>query len=232
MILLEGRNNNKMAKYFNYFPTTYYSNANNVTTLDTVTNIIARFQFEESLKNNTTLFYPYDIQDGDTPELVASKYYGSPERHWIVLMFNNIVDPQYDWPLDQRTIIDYIDSKYSAPEYANNTTTGAGLTWAQNASHVKAYYKTVTRTVSGTNGTQIVEKIEIDANTHTNLLVQTNTYTLNSGSTVVETISKQIQTYYDYEIENNDNKRSIKLLRAEYVTEAGLINELKRVLKG
>ena len=40
-----------MAKYFNYFPTTYYSNANNVTTLDTVTNIIARFQFEGSLKD-------------------------------------------------------------------------------------------------------------------------------------------------------------------------------------
>ena len=33
-----------------------------------------------------------------------------------------------------------------------------------------------------------------------------------------------------YEIETNENKRSIKLLKPEYVTESGIMNELKKVL--
>jgi cell division protein FtsB len=77
---------------------------------------------------------------------------------------------------------------------------------------------------------QIVEKIEIDANTYTNLPVTTTTYTLQDGSKITQTISKLAQTYYDYEVEANDSKRKIKLLKAEYVTEAGLINEFKRVV--
>ena len=55
-------------------------------------------------------------------------------------------------------------------------------------------------------------------------------YTLQDGSTITQTISKSTQTYYDYEVELNDNKRKIKLLKSEYVTEAGLINEFKRII--
>jgi hypothetical protein len=33
-----------------------------------------------------------------------------------------------------------------------------------------------------------------------------------------------------YEVEANDNKRKIRLLRAEYVTESGLMNEFKRII--
>ena len=218
-----------MAKYFNFFPTTPYTNSNRSSAYDTVTNIISRFSFEESLKQNTSLFYPYTIQDGDTPEMIASKYYGSPEKHWIVLMFNDIIDPQYDWPLDQRTIIKYINDKYSVNGAANNPPQ-SGLVWAQNINNVKAYYKTVTRLSSKPTKNQIVEKIEIDADTYINLLVTTKIYTLQDGSKITQTISKSAQTYYDYEIEANDDKRKIKLLRSEYVTESGLMNEFKRVI--
>ena len=218
-----------MAKYFNYFPTTFYSNANNTTALDTVTNIIARFSFENEIKNNSTIFYPYEIQDGDTPEIVASKYYGSPERHWVVLMFNDIIDPQYDWPLDQRTLITYINSKYSA-NGAANTTPQSGIVWAQNDNNVHSYYKVITRVGSGVNKNTIIEKIQVDANTYANVIVSTTTYTLDNNKTITETVSKEKLTYYDYEVAQNEAKRKIKLLRADYVTEGGLINELKRVL--
>ena len=127
-----------MAKYFNFFPKTLYSLSNKSTSADSVTNIIARFGFESTLKENSNIFYPYDIQDGDTPEIIASKYYGSPEKHWIVLMFNNIIDPQYDWPLDQRTINDFINDKYSTSEYADTANTNvSGLSWAMNDNNVK-----------------------------------------------------------------------------------------------
>ena len=218
-----------MAKYFNYFPTTYYTNSDSSTALDTVTNIIARFAFESELKENTSIFYPYDVQDGETPEMIANKYYGSSEKHWIVLLFNDIIDPQYDWPLDQRTLIKYINDKY-ADNGARHSPYLTGIQWAQDAGNVKAYYKTVTRLSSKPTKNQIVEKIEIDANTHTNLPVTTTTYTLQDGSRTTETISKTTQTYYDYEVELNDNKRTIRLLKAEYVTENGLINEFKRVI--
>lgn len=218
-----------MAKYFNYFPSTLYTNSDSSTSVDVVTNIISRFAFEGSLKQNSSLFYSYEIQDGDTPEIVASKYYGSPEKHWIVLMFNDIIDPQYDWPLDQRTLIKYINDKYSS-NGAMHVPYKTGIEWAQDTGNIKAYYKTITRLSSKPTRNQIVEKIEIDANTHTNLPVTTSTYTLQDGSKTTQTISKSTQTFYDYEVELNDNKRKIKLLKAEYVTEAGLINEFKRVI--
>jgi hypothetical protein len=218
-----------MAKYFNYFPSTVYTNSDTSTSVDIVTNIISRFAFEKSLKQNSSLFYSYEIQDGETPEMIASKYYGSPEKHWIVLLFNDIIDPQYDWPLDERTLITYINSKYSV--YGNvHVPYQTGIQWAQDAGNVKTYYKTITRLSSKPTKNQIVEKIEIDATTHTNLPVTSMTYTLNDGSKITQTISKSTQTYYDYEVELNDNKRKIKLLKAEYVTQAGLMNEFKRVI--
>jgi len=211
------------------FPTTYYTNSDDSTALDTVTNIIARFAFEDTLKENTSIFYPYEIQDGDTPEMIANKFYGSPEKHWIVLLFNNIIDPQYDWPLDQRTLIKHINDKYSA-NGAVHSPYLSGIQWSQDAGNVKAYYKTVTRLSSKPTKNQIVEKIEIDANTHTNLPVTTTTYTLQDGSRTTETISKTTQTYYDYEVELNDTRRRIRLLKSEYVSESGLINEFKKVI--
>ena len=218
-----------MAKYFNYFPTTYYSNSNESTALDTVTNVIARFAFENAVKDNASLFYPYDVQDGETPEMIANKYYGSSEKHWIVLLFNDIIDPQYDWPLDQRTLIKYINDKYSN-QGATHSPYQTGIQWAQDAGNIKAYYKTVTRLSSKPTKNQIVEKIEVDATTHTNLPVTSSTYTLQDGSRITETISKATQTYYDYEVELNDAKRKIRLLKTEYVTQQGLINEFKKVI--
>ena len=218
-----------MAKYFNYFPTTFYNNSNTSLALDTVTNIIARFSFENTLKENSSVFYPYDIQDGDTPEIIANKYYGSPEKHWIVLMFNDIIDPQYDWPLDQRTLISYINDKYSA-NGAANTTVQSGIIWAQSTNNVKKYYKTITRVSSEPTKETISEKIEIDANTYANVITSSTEYTLNNGKKVTETISKSKLTYYDYEVEQNESKRKIKLLKSEFVTQNGLMDELVRVL--
>lgn len=218
-----------MAKYFNYFPTTFYNSSNTSLSLDTVTNIIARFSFENELKENSAVFYPYDIQDGDTPEIIANKYYGSPEKHWVVLMFNDIIDPQYDWPLDQRTFITYVNDKYSA-NGAANTTVQSGIVWAQSTNNVKTYYKTVARVSSEPNRETITEQIEIDANTYANVTTSSSTYTLQNGKIVTETVSKSKLTYYDYEVEQNESKRKIKLLKAEYVAQNGLMNELERVL--
>lgn len=216
-----------MAKYFNFFPKTLYSLSNKSTSADSVTNIIARFGFESALKENSNIYYPYDIQDGDTPETIANKYYGSPERHWVVLLFNDIIDPQYDWPLDQRTIIKYINDKYTANGSAN-VTPQTGLAWSQ--SNTKSYYKVVTRVTNNATKNTIKEKIELDANTYANVVISNSTKTLQSGTVIVETVSKETETYYDYEVNLNESKRRIRLLRSEIVSQSGLLDEFKRVI--
>ena len=216
-----------MAKYFNFFPKTLYSLSNKSTNADLITNVIARFGFENELKQNSNIYYPYDIQDGDTPETIANKYYGSSERHWVVLMFNDIIDPQYDWPLDQRTIIKYINEKYSANGSAN-VTPQTGIAWSQ--SNVKSYYKVVKRVTNNATRNTIEEKIEVDANSYSNVVISTSLITLQNGTKVTETVSKETETYYTYEVNLNESKRKIKLLRAEIVSQAGLLDEFKRVI--
>ena len=199
-----------MSKYFNYFPKTVYS-LDNTNNADVVTNITSRFGFEKSFKNNTSVYYEYNIQDSDTPEIIASKFYGDSEKHWVVLMINDIVDPQFDWPLDQRTIISFIDEKYSA----NANIGQSGIAWAQ--SNVKAYYKIETRTTISTD-TELKTKLEIDANTYANVVSSTSNLTLNDGNIIKIAISKETESYYDYEVEQNESKRTIKLLKPEFVS--------------
>jgi hypothetical protein len=217
-----------MARYFNFFPTTIYSADDASSGLDSVTNIIARFSFEQKLKENSSAFYKYDIQDSDTPEIIASKFYSSPERHWIVLLFNDIIDPQYDWPLDSRTLIKYIESKYSTPEFADTANTSvSGLSWAKDISNVKSFYKTITTT--NPDGSEDIQKFEVDANTHANVGTTTTFFTLQNNSTIKQIISTETETYYDFEIEENERKRSINLLKSELVP--AVEKEFKRVIR-
>jgi len=199
-----------MAKYFKYFPKSIYSTDSVL--VDVVTNIVARYAFQQSFKDNTSVFYDYDIQDSDTPEIIASKFYNSPERHWVVLMMNNIVDPQFDWPLKQDTLIKYINSKYKSS--ANTQAGQTGLQWAQLNNH--SYYKIETRT-TGYNNTSIEKKYEIDANTYNSLAPTTTNVILDNGIAITITISKDVKSYYFYEDEENEKKRTIKLLKPEFV---------------
>jgi hypothetical protein len=220
-----------MAKYFNYFPKTVYSTDTKSNALDTVTNLIARFSFEQNLKENSSVFYFYDIKDGDSPEIIARKFYENVERHWIVLLFNDIVDPQFDWPLESRTLNEYIDRKYSSPEYADTANTSvSGLSWAKSLSNVHSYYKVITET---TFDKTTVQKLEIDSLTYANnTLMQNGTnqnYLLGDNTSVNIKITKETKSYYDYELEENEKKRKIKLLKPEFVS--AVEKEFKRVVK-
>lgn len=208
-----------MSKYFSLFPKTVYTS--NKEDGDAVTNIISRFGFEKSYKDNSAVYYEYNIQDSDTPEIIAHKMYGNSERHWIVLMMNDIVDPQYDWPLDQRTLIRFIDEKYTA----NASTGQTGINWAQQNNH--SYYKIETRTTNAT-GTKLETRIEVDANTYTNTSVSTTSVTLSDGNQITIAVTKEPKSYYDYEYDLNESKRTIKLIKPNFVNQ--LEEELKSVL--
>lgn len=201
-----------MANYFSKFPKLYYSfDGHNSSEL--ITSLTTRFSFEESLRNNTSVFYEYDIRDGDTPEILASKVYGSAERHWIILLFNDIVDPFYDWPLQYDTLNEYIDQKY-LPR-ANSNTSGSGIAWSH--SNVHSYYR-VEKCYSP-NGTVTVNKYEVDANTYANTAISLNNTVITPGNiSVVFDTTKETKSYYEYEMEQNENKRTIKMLKPDFVS--------------
>jgi len=211
-----------MAKYFNNFPKEYYTLEDKPNGLDIVTNIISRFSLEQSFKENTSIYEKYNVQDSDTPEIIAAKIYDSPERHWIVLAMNDVVDAQWDWPLDYRTLISFIDDKYTAN--ANVAAGQTGLVWAQQ--NTQSYYSVEKRTTVK-NGEYLEKKVQVDANTYANVSVTSSNVTLSDGNQITISVTKESKTYYDYELEENENKRQIKVLKPEFAYT--LEQELKNV---
>jgi hypothetical protein len=210
-----------MANYFSKYPAIYYS-FDDYKTSKYVTNILSRFSLESALKENTSVFYNYDIRDGDTPEILASKLYGSSERHWMVLAMNDIVDPQFDWPLQYETLITFVDEKYMAN--ANSNTAGAGLTWSRG--NIQSYYRVETTTMPG--NIIDVKEYEIDANTYANTVISlNNSVTLSDNTVVIFDTTKITKSYYEHEFELNEQKRKIKLIKPEFVS--ALETELEQV---
>jgi len=314
-----------MAKYFRYFPKTIYT-LNGSNSLDTITNLTASFSFDESLLENSISYYQYTIPDGETPEIVANKFYGGPEKHWIILKMNKIFDVKTDWPIEQRVLNEVIRSKYAdswitetfemADEegnlfvteaistitslnvvndgsgYANGniiqvqggtvfgtkanatvttdgtgnvvslsiatanvgsylilpsgtvatsniTGAGTGLTVSVSASVTNdeqlifetgrerdglewailnnhSFYKIETRLFPA-NGDKTIQKIQITEEDYNNLVEESANYTLSDGNILTVSITKTRMSFYDYEVEKNDIKRRIKILKSEYV---------------
>ena len=105
-----------MTQYFSQFPLTNYNlsgvNGNTIQ----VTDIFRRVKARSKLADNITLFDKYDVQEGESPETVAYKIYGSADYFWVVTLVNNIVNRYYDWPLDEYVFQQYVADKYSNPD--------------------------------------------------------------------------------------------------------------------
>ena len=71
------------------------------------------------------------------------------------------------------------------------------------------------------------KKVQVDANTYANVSVTTSSITLDDGNQISVAITKETKSYYDYELEQNENKRQIKLLKPEFAY--ALEQELKNV---
>ena len=100
--------------YFSKFPAMFYTlDDGNSTQL--VTDIFRRTEFITSAINNIAFYEMYTIMDGETPEIIADKFYGNPQYHWIILMANNIVDPLLEWPMSTLQLNKYVSSKYENP---------------------------------------------------------------------------------------------------------------------
>lgn len=64
-----------------------------------VTDIFKRFKFLETFKDDIRFYQNYYVQDNETPEDLAERFYESTDWWWLILLFNEILDPFFDWPM-------------------------------------------------------------------------------------------------------------------------------------
>lgn len=105
--------------YFRNFNTFFYEySINGQDVIKTVKDISKNIRFRSEILSNITLYDEYDIKDGDTPEIIAQKYYGSPEYHWVVMLCNERYDWIDDFPLSTYQLEAFVTQKYgSGNEY-------------------------------------------------------------------------------------------------------------------
>jgi hypothetical protein len=188
-------------QYFDSLPKMLYSDAGGNSKV--MTNIMARVSIIPQILNNPAVYYEYDIQDGDTPEIIAHKYYGDSYRYWLVLFANQLMDPQWDWPLSGNELSAYLVEKY-----------GVGYNTYTEIHH---YEKIITQFDYGTN-TTTTNKVTVDEDTYNAIVSQTNVFSLPTGDVSI-TVDKLAVSVYDYELDLNEQKRSIKILNTAYVNQ-------------
>lgn len=170
---------------------------------------MSRAELIPDLQKNIELFYGYSIQEGDTPESVAYKYYGDQYRYWIVLYCNGILDPQWQWPLTNQQFDIYLKNKYSSVAEGSGKTV---LEYLQTTIH---HYEKLIITTDSNTSYQTTKNVTIDEETYTNLIEKSEQVTV-GGVLTTYVISKKLVTLFDYESELNESKRNIKLIKASY----------------
>lgn len=101
--------------YFQQFPTIIYDSVGDGNFKD-VKNLLRRVGLRVAVRTNILLYDTYDVKEGETPEIIASKLYGDPELHWVILMINNVTDRFHQWPMSTPQFLDFINDKYSNPD--------------------------------------------------------------------------------------------------------------------
>lgn len=212
-----------MAGYFSNFPKLVYTFDKNSINNQAVTNIFARSTFLKEVANNTSVYFEYQVKDSDTPEIIADKIYGDPYRAWIVLLFNNIINPNYNFPMKNEVLDKYVENKYSQT-----------ITQAKDTIH--HYEKEITNSITKNglvlNSDVVTHRITANGfNFSTNTLtietlptvadttvtISTEETALANGFTHVSVVKHKAVSNYNYEFHENEARRAIKLLDPAYV---------------
>ena len=161
-------------------------------------NIKARnIMLEGELVKNTLLdynkFFKYTIKNYERPDILAYKQYNDSSLDWVLLLINNVVDPYKDWIMDDAQLAAHLSNKYA-------TTTSLDLNPVQIQNIILHYY---------------YRGLPSDTEQHINSFNYTMT---------PETYSKLgnpagwAPVYaWDYEVELNESKREVFILRSNYV---------------
>ena len=164
-----------------------------------VKNIFRRAKLRDDLQNNFTVFDKYEIPMGARPDTVAEDLYGNAQFDWVVLTTAGIINVRNEWPLEDRDLYNYAFKKYG------------------DALNSPRFFETTE--VKNSDGVTILEKGKV---------VDSN-FTIPNPNTPTATLNPVIGiSNFEYETRLNDKKRSIFILREEYLQE--FINDIRQIM--
>jgi hypothetical protein len=162
-------------------------------------NIFRRVKLRDDVIDKLAVFDNYEVRINERPDTVANDYYEDPSLDWLVLISNNIVNVRDEWPLNDAELYDYASNKYG------------------NSLNDFKFYET--REVRDS-----LNRLVLPAG-----IVVRSDFTIHNPDNPNDTLSPVTGiTNYEYEVRENDKKRSIVLLRSEYVQQAK--NDIKEDL--
>ena len=189
--------------YFRELPDLRYPSflPNKTSSLDyvEVKNIFRRAKLRDDLQNNFTVFDKYEIPMGARPDTVAENLYGSSQFDWVVLTVAGILNVRNEWPLSDRDIYNYSFDKYG-----------------ESLNSVKFFE---TKEVKDVDGRLVLPKGKVVDSNFTIPKPGEPTATLNPVTGI---------SNYEYEVRLNEEKRSIFVLRAEYLQE--FLNDMRDLM--
>ena len=157
-----------------------------------VKNLFRRVKLRDDLQNVFTIFDKYEIPDEFRPENVAEDFYGNDELDWVVLTVANITNIRNQWPLNNRDIYQYSLEKYGDTLNATR------------------FFET--KEIKDSKGNIILEKGKVVDSDFEFKYSDNNSIVTVKGTAIRTGISN-----FDYEVRLNDEKRSIFLLKREYL---------------
>ena len=201
-----------MSQYFRKLPNLNYpsllktreSNTDFVQTK----NLFRRVKVREDLFANFMQFDKYKIIGDERPDNVAQKVYDNDDLDWVILLSNNIVDLNNEWPLTQFQLNEFLNEKYSPQELVSIH-----------------HYETLELR---DNKNQLILPAGIVVDEDFNLEYLSGGQVKSTNSLVDGRPVKSV-TFYDYENDLNDKKRNINVLKPELL--GVFIRDFERIMK-
>lgn len=114
-----------MSYFFQGFPTMEYDIFVNNKPVE-VTDIFRAVRIRQNLRDNVLMYKSYHIQDGERPDHVSIKLYGTGDYYWTLFMVNeDIVNTFADWPCSRSELEKKIDDKYAGDVLTTDDSIGA-----------------------------------------------------------------------------------------------------------
>ena len=159
-------------------------------------NFFRRFKISDSAFENAVYFNKYTISDGERPDLIAKKFYGTPELDWVILLTNSIINSHFDLPIAETSLQLFVENNYPSLDGIH-------------------HYET--KEIKNSYGEIILpEGLLVDSS-----YVSTTHSFYDRGTKITFTKSGSEITYpvtnYEYEKNLNDSKREIYILRPEFI---------------
>jgi hypothetical protein len=168
-------------------------------------NFFKRFKVSDSSFNYNNFFTKYTLTDQDRIDYLAFKTYGSSELDWVILLTNNIINTHFNLPIKESYLYDIVNKEYvNSP--GNQSVNPSDRVHHYETSEVKDSLGRVVLKAG-----LVVEKSFYDGE-----------YKYFDDGDIVTVAGSNISnpvTNYEYELNLNNQKRSIYLLRPEFVQE-------------